>query len=117
MLKNNDEILLVDTGGGAEIVRRLKQSNIDLKDIHNIFISHCHTDHILGLMWMLKRMSKLFEKDIYKGKLNKLNIKNLILYHTEETHMDNRRELYINEGKQYFSNNIIVPDEMEEFEV
>lgn len=31
--------------------------------------------------------------------------------------MDNRRELYINEGKQYFSNNIIVPDEMEEFEV
>lgn len=116
-LKNNDEILLVDTGGEAEIVRRLKQSNIDLKDIHNIFISHCHTDHILGLMWMLKRMSKLFGKDIYKGKLNKLNIKNLILYHTEETHMDNRRELYINEGKQYFSNNIIVPDEMEEFEV
>lgn len=58
-----------------------------------------------------------FVFDIYKGKLNKLNIKNLILYHTEETHMDNRRELYINEGKQYFSNNIIVPDEMEEFEV
>ena len=36
LLKNNDEILLVDTGGGAEIVRRLKQSNIDLKDIHNM---------------------------------------------------------------------------------
>ena len=39
LLKNNDELLLVDTGGGAEIVRRLKQSNIELKDVHNIFIN------------------------------------------------------------------------------
>ena len=70
LIKNNNEFLLVDTGGGAEIVRRLKQSNIELKDIHNIFISHCHTDHILGLMWMLKRMSKLFGTETYKGKLN-----------------------------------------------
>lgn len=70
LLKNNNEFLLVDTGGSAEIVRRLSLSNIELKDIHHIFISHCHTDHILGLMWMLKRMSKLFNKGIYEGKLN-----------------------------------------------
>ena len=50
-------------------------------------------------------------------KMEKLNIKNLILYHTEETHKDNRKELYVNEGKQYFTNNIIVPDDMEEFEI
>lgn len=50
-------------------------------------------------------------------KMDKLNIKNLVLYHTEETHKDNRKELYINEGKQYFLNNIIVPNEMEEFEI
>ncbi len=49
--------------------------------------------------------------------MEKLNIKNLILYHTEETHRENRKELYIKEGKQYFSNNIIVPDEMEEIEI
>lgn len=42
-------------------------------------------------------------------KMNKLNIKNLVLYHTEETHKENRKELYINEGKQYFLNNIVVP--------
>mgnify|MGYP000025828307 FL=1 len=242
LLKNENDFLLVDTGGGAEIVRRLKMCNIELKDVHNIFISHCHTDHILGLMWMLKRMSKLFAKGTYDGKLNiycndevakaipglysnlfpttrvqvlneniniqilsdgdkfetigldftaidmkakkntllgfevkldnnkrlcflgdeecnpeiypkiknadyimheafcldseqdifkpyehkhstvksvckkmnNLNIKNLILYHTEETHISNRKELYINEGKEYFTNNIIVPDEMEE---
>lgn len=70
LIKNNKEFLLVDTGGGAEIVRRLKQENIDLKDVHEIFISHCHTDHILGLMWMLKKMSKLFGTAEYTGKLN-----------------------------------------------
>ena len=42
---------------------------------------------------------------------------NLILYHTEESHGANRKTLYIAEGTQYFSNNIIVPDEMEEFEL
>ena len=62
LLSNNNDFLLVDTGGSAEIVRRLKMCNIELIDVHNIFISHCHTDHILGLMWMLKRMSKIFSK-------------------------------------------------------
>lgn len=70
LLNNNNDFLLVDTGGSAEIVRRLKICNIELKDVHNVFISHCHTDHILGLMWMLKRMSKIFEKGNYVGKLN-----------------------------------------------
>ena len=243
LLENDNKFLLVDTGGGAEIVRRLKHFNVELKDVHNIFVSHCHTDHILGLMWMLKRMSKLFVSEKYEGKLNiycnsevaeaipsiyshlfpasrveaitkyidmhilsdgeefetiglkfkaidtmakknsllgfevdinnkrlcflgdeecnpeiyekirnadyvmheafcldsekeifkpyekkhstvksvcekmnKLNIKNLVLYHTEESH-ENKKELYIEEGKQYFDNNIIVPVDLEVIEI
>lgn len=241
LLNNNNEFLLVDTGGSAEIARRLKMCNIELKDVHNIFISHCHADHLLGLMWMLKKMAKIFDTGNYEGKLNifcnkevsesipaiyshlfskknteilkehiqinvledkdkfkvigleftaidmkakkndilgfevninnkrlcflgdedckpelyerirnadyvmheafcldseenifkpyekhhstvksacekmnELNIKNLILYHTEETHIENRKELYLEEGKKYFSNNLIIPDDMEE---
>ena len=244
LLKNENDFLLVDTGGGAEIVRRLSRCNIELKDVHNIFISHCHTDHILGLMWMLKKLSNQFLAGKYEGKLNiycneevseaiqaiyshlfpknrvevikenieihvlkdeeefevinlkfkaldtkatknqvlgfevningkrlcflgdeecnktlfsriensdyvmheafcldseeqifkpyqhkhstvkstcenmdKLNIKNLILYHTEESHIGNRKELYTEEGKKYFKNNLLVPDEMEEIEI
>lgn len=244
LLNNNNDFLLVDTGGSAEIVRRLKMCNIELKDVHDIFISHCHTDHILGLMWMLKKMSKIFSKGNYEGKLNiycneevsnaipaiysnlfptedikilneniqlnilndgdkfdviglnftaidmkakkndllgfettinnkilcflgdedcnpelydrirnsdyvmheafcldaeetifkayekhhstvksacekmnNLNIKNLILYHTEETHIENRKKLYLEEGKKYFNNNIIIPNEMEEIQI
>ena len=48
--------------------------------------------------------------------MQNLNVKNLILYHTEETH-HNKKELYEQEAKQVFSGNVFVPNEMEEFEI
>ena len=45
--------------------------------------------------------------------MNKLDIKNLILYHTEETH-SNKKELYTKEAKDYFNQNVIVPNDLEE---
>ena len=45
--------------------------------------------------------------------MNKLNIKNLILYHTEETHGKLRKELYMKEAQEYFKGNVIVPDDLE----
>ena len=45
--------------------------------------------------------------------LKPLNIKNLILYHTEDSHK-NKKELYEQEGEKYFNNNVIVPIDLEE---
>ena len=47
----------------------------------------------------------------------KLNAENLLLYHTEDTHLSNRKKLYTAEGKQYFSGNIVVPDDGEKFTI
>ena len=47
----------------------------------------------------------------------KLNAKNLIIYHTEDDNLDRRKKLYTAEGKQYFSGNIFVPDDLESIEV
>lgn len=58
VIQNDNGNFLVDTGGSIEIIRRLKQVNIDLKDIKHIFISHSHTDHILGLIWMFKKLGR-----------------------------------------------------------
>lgn len=240
LLENGEENLLVDTGGGIEIVKNLEKIGYKITDIQNIFISHCHTDHILGLLWILKKMSGLFSKgydkpfNIYcnyevansiKGLYSKvfpdvrvkaidekinihilhdeeniniagenitffdvhakgnllygfetilnngtkliflgdetcnpilydrlrdadyvmheafcldaeeskfkayekhhstvksvcesmqpLNIKNLILFHTEDTH-ENKKELYTNEAKMYYSGNVIVPNDLDE---
>lgn len=241
VIDNDGEYFLVDTGGSADIVRNLKKVNIELTDIHNIFISHSHTDHILGLFWIFKRLGNVFKKgnfklniycndevalaiqsiypylysDVYKTaienninivvlkdnekrnicgleytffdvlaaknkkygfetninekklvflgdetcstklynrinnadyvmheafcldseqdifkpyekkhssvksvceNLKYLNIKNLILFHTEDTH-NNKKELYTKEGKEYFNNNIIVPNDLDIIEI
>ena len=70
LLDNGEENLLVDTGGGIDIVKNLKQVGYELKDIHNIFISHCHTDHILGLIWVLKILSVKWMRKQYSGNVN-----------------------------------------------
>lgn len=63
VVQNNNGNFLVDTGGSIEIIKRLQKVNIDIKDIKNIFISHNHTDHILGLIWMFKKIVLLMEKN------------------------------------------------------
>lgn len=70
LLQNDDEYFLIDTGGSAHIVQNLEKLNIDLNKIHNIFISHSHTDHILGLFWLLKRMTGMVRTKKYDGILN-----------------------------------------------
>ena len=47
----------------------------------------------------------------------KLGVKNLLLYHTEDKNMANRKELYYNEGKAYFTGNLFIPDDMESLEL
>ena len=241
LLQNDNNNLLVDTGGSIRIIENLKAKGYKLSDIHDIFISHCHTDHILGLCWMFKKLAVLFINGEYKDKINiycnsevaesinklisavfpsklqevtnenivihilsdgdklniaglditffdvhakanllygfetilstgkklvflgdetcnpilynklkdadyvmheafcldseedipqiikevhstvksvcqamePLNIKNLILYHTEDSHK-NKKELYMNEAKLYFNGNVIVPDDLDE---
>ena len=243
-VQNEKGNFLVDTGGSNEIIKRLSQVGIDYKSIRHIFISHSHTDHILGLFWYFKRISidalhgyvkekinvycndevytaikevakyilpkelndviydivefkVLSDGDKYeingveyeffdilaKGNkqfgfkcefdkikfaflgdetlkpalynkienydyvmheafcldaeenifhayeknhsttksvsevMNKLNIKNLILYHTEESHKEKRKQFYTNEAQEYFNGNIIVPDDLETIKI
>ncbi len=45
----------------------------------------------------------------------KLNVKNLLLYHTEDRNLSHRKELYENEGRKYFKGNLFVPNDLETF--
>lgn len=244
VIQNDNGNFLIDTGGSIEIIKRLNNSNVNYKQLKHIFISHSHTDHILGLFWLFKKISRnamhgeieekiniycndvVFEtiKEVTKYLLpkflmdeiynitnfivlndgdqyiinginytffdikargikqygfkceindkklvflgdeplneslndivrdadyvmheafcldseehifhayeknhsttrsvseamNKLDIKNLILYHTEESHKEQRKELYTREAQEYFNGNIIVPDDLEIIEI
>ena len=49
--------------------------------------------------------------------MNNLDINNLILYHTEDTHKEKRKELYTNEAQAYFNGKVIVPNDLEIIEI
>lgn len=237
----DSKYFLVDGGGGNEILHKLKQAQIDLQDIHTIFVTHKHIDHLIGIIWLIRMIcqsvnkgsyignatiyahdevtsllyemaDKLLQKkqteligkrlflvpvqdgeektilnrtvtffDIHSAKAKqfgfcmelgdgkrltccgdepynpceeryaknsswllheafclhsqadifspyekhhstvkdacelaqKLSVENLLLYHTEDKNIANRKELYTNEGKAYFKGNIFVPDDLE----
>lgn len=46
--------------------------------------------------------------------MNELNVKNLLLYHTEDSHGDERKKLYTEEAKSIFKGNVLVPNDLEE---
>jgi ribonuclease Z len=44
----------------------------------------------------------------------RIRAKNIILMHTEDKNMENRKKLYTEEGKEFFDGNIIVPEDLEQ---
>ena len=47
----------------------------------------------------------------------KLGVKNLLLYHTEDKNILKRKELYTAEAEKYFHGNIFVPEDLETLEL
>ena len=46
-----------------------------------------------------------------------LHIRNLILYHTEDDTLKNRKELYTKEGSMYYHGTLYIPNDLDEFEL
>ena len=47
----------------------------------------------------------------------KLGVKNLLLYHTEDKNIKRRQELYRAEGEQYFHGNLWIPEDLDVIEL
>ena len=67
VISDDDRHFLVDGGGGNEVLHRLKMAEIDLKDIHDIFVTHKHIDHLLGIVWMVRLICQNMAKGTYEG--------------------------------------------------
>ena len=50
--------LLVDAGGGNGILSQLKKVNVQISDIHHLFVTHAHTDHVLGVIWVIRMVAQ-----------------------------------------------------------
>lgn len=69
-IRREEEYFLVDTGGGNGILTQLEKAEIGLDNIHEIFISHEHTDHLLGLIWLIRMIATRMKREQYEGNLN-----------------------------------------------
>lgn len=64
-IKTGKNILLVDAGGGNGILGQLEKAGIAISEIHDMFVTHAHTDHILGAVWMVRIvMQKMLSDNI-----------------------------------------------------
>ncbi|MBQ9376326.1 MAG: MBL fold metallo-hydrolase [Schwartzia sp.] len=64
------EYFLTDAGGGDGILRQMKRAGASFERLRVMFITHAHTDHILGAVWVLRRIALLMNKDIYAGEFH-----------------------------------------------
>lgn len=91
----------------------------------------CEEKYAKNSEWLLHEAFCLFsERDIFDPYekhhstvkdacelAEKLGIKNLLLYHTEDKNLAIRKRLYKEEGSQYYHGNLFIPDDLESLEL
>ncbi|MDD7100880.1 MAG: MBL fold metallo-hydrolase [Bacteroidaceae bacterium] len=56
VLKTPQTLFMVDSGGGNGILSQLEKAGIAVSSIQNMFITHAHTDHIMGAIWLMRKV-------------------------------------------------------------
>lgn len=64
-ISEKDEYFLVDAGGGNGILKQLKSAKISEEKIKAMFISHTHTDHIMGAIWVIRVIGRKYLVEDY----------------------------------------------------
>ena len=67
VIENEGKYLLVDGGGGIGLLRQLKDAKIRWQDLREIFVTHRHIDHLLGIIWMLRMICQHMREGSYTG--------------------------------------------------
>ena len=58
LLQTPSSMMLVDAGGGNGILSQLKKAGVQISDIHHLFVTHAHTDHVLGVIWVIRMVAQ-----------------------------------------------------------
>ena len=58
VLQTPSTLMLVDAGGGNGILAQLKKVNVQISDIHHLFVTHAYTDHVLGVIWVIRMVAQ-----------------------------------------------------------
>ena len=69
-IRDDEQFFMVDAGGGNGILRILEDLQVQYSQIHHIFVTHEHTDHVLGIVWMVRFIATRMKNGTYEGDLN-----------------------------------------------
>lgn len=58
LLQTSSSMMLVDAGGGNGILAQLRRAGVQISDIHHLFVTHAHTDHVLGVIWVIRMVAQ-----------------------------------------------------------
>ncbi len=67
VLQDQDRYLLVDAGGGNQIFSQLEKVGLDWMKIQDIFVTHKHVDHIMGIIWLIRMITQYMKSGKYQG--------------------------------------------------
>ena len=69
-LETEKGLFLTDAGGGNGILRQLEKTPFKFGDCHHMFVTHGHTDHVLGVIWVMRKVADLMNKGKYEGQFH-----------------------------------------------
>lgn len=67
VLEDEGKYFMIDGGGGNEMLKQLKRAGLNWMDMRDIFVTHKHIDHILGIVWMMRLICQNMNKGTYEG--------------------------------------------------
>ncbi|MCQ2443305.1 MAG: MBL fold metallo-hydrolase [Oscillospiraceae bacterium] len=67
LLEEGENKLLVDAGGGNEVLVRLDRLGVSITEIPAMYVTHSHTDHILGTPWVIRAAATEMAENGYQG--------------------------------------------------
>lgn len=70
VIEDEGKLFMVDGGGGSAILSQLKKANINWMNIHEIFVTHKHIDHVMGIVWMMRMITQFMKSGKYEGDAN-----------------------------------------------
>lgn len=70
VISDNDKHFMVDGGGGNTVLHQLKHAGLNWQDMREIFVTHKHIDHLLGIIWMMRMICQYMRQGKYEGEAN-----------------------------------------------
>ena len=67
VVQNGKQHLLVDGGGGNTLLAQLKHAGFNWMDMREIFVTHKHVDHLMGIVWMIRMICQYMRQGQYQG--------------------------------------------------